>query len=322
VRIFLYYFFDVLASMTSMDTLSKLIVFGASGFIGQHFIREVGLDRCLPVARIAQSNKHWIEADLLKLHSIESVLKLGTTVINLAYSQSSSAEDNIKMAQNLVQACLRSTISTLIHCSTAIVVGNNSSSFLNEETVCYPETPYEKTKYAIEKMFLEAANDKLKVYILRPTGVIGPNGQNLKKMLSEIRNGNSIINFIRSSVYGERPLNLVSIKDVVRALLHFSEQASLSSGIYICSADDDSNNRYDYIEALIRALLMKRSRIKPINFPHSFLDMLLRIKRSGSSRFANRHYSSEKLFSTGFRRSVSISNAVKDFVLSELEIVK
>src|SRR3990167_11276039 len=105
----------MISDVINMTPLSKLIVFGASGFIGQHFIQEVGLDRCLPVARIAQSNKHWIEADLLKLHSIESVLKLGTTVINLAYSQSSFVEDKIKIAQNLVQACLRSTISTLIH---------------------------------------------------------------------------------------------------------------------------------------------------------------------------------------------------------------
>lgn len=298
---------------------SKPIIFGASGFIGQHLIQEVGLDKCLPVSRIVQtqSDKNWIEADLLKIQSIEPILKLGTTVINLAYSNQASASDNVTMASNLVEACLRSNISRLVHCSTAIVVGNNASSILNEESICYPQTVYEKTKYAIEKIFLDAANSKLKVYILRPTGVIGPAGQNLKKMISQIREENALMNFLRSSLYGSRQLNLVPVKDVVRALLHLAEQPSLHSGVFLCSADDDSNNRYDQVEKIIRTALMKKSRIKPMKLPRFFLNMLLH-HRSGSGRFANRYYSTTKLSSTGFQRSISISHAVKDFVISEL----
>ena len=296
--------------------MSKLTIFGASGFIGQHLMNEVGLDRCMPVSRIAQDNKYWVKADLLDFTSVESVLKFGMTVINLAYSQQASADDNIRMAKNLVQACLRSNVSKLIHCSTAVVVGNSSSLFLNEETACYPETIYEKTKFAIERVFLEAS-DKLKIYILRPTGVIGPGGQNLKKMLSEICDGSEIINFIRSSIYGKCRLNLVAVKDVVRALLHLNEQTSLSSGVYICSADDDPDNQYYDIEVLMRTLLNKKSRIKSIKLPRFILNLLLCINRSGSGRLADRHYSSKKLYNAGFQRSVPISNAVREFILSE-----
>ncbi|OGT47578.1 MAG: hypothetical protein A3E83_06765 [Gammaproteobacteria bacterium RIFCSPHIGHO2_12_FULL_41_20] len=297
-----------------MTPVSKPIVFGASGFIGQHFIKKVGLDKCLPITRTAQGCNNWIEADLLKLNSIKSALKLSATVINLAYSYQSSANENIRMAKNLAQTCLQSNISRLIHCSTAMVFGNNSSSFLDEESICYPETIYEKTKYDIERIFLEVASDKLKVCILRPTGVIGAGGQNLKKMLFKIRHGNSITNFIRSSIHGTRLLNLIPVKDVVRALLHLTEYTSISSGIFICSADDDPNNRYDKVEELMRSFLMKQPRIKSIKLPTFFLNMLLQIYRSGSGCFANRYYSAEKLFSTGFQRSISISNAISDFV--------
>ncbi|EKD71509.1 MAG: hypothetical protein ACD_46C00176G0001, partial [uncultured bacterium] len=55
-------------------------------------------------------------------------------------------------------------------------------------------------------------------------------------------------------------------------------------------------------------------RIKSIKLPTFFLNMLLQIYRSGSGCFANRYYSAEKLFSTGFQRSISISNAISDFV--------
>lgn len=296
--------------------MSKTILFGASGFIGQHLIRERP-NTCLAVTRNVHDGRYWLEADLLKPQSIEQVLNSSTTVINLAYSEQSSVEDNIQMAENLVQACLKINVLRLVHCSTAIIVGNNSSPVVNEDTPCYPETVYEKTKYAIERVLLDAASSGLRIYILRPTGVIGSGGQNLKKMLFEIQTENPIVNFLRSSLYGARPLNLVPVKDVVRALLYLSEQSFLSSGIYICSADDDFDNYYNRIEKLMRELLVKRPRIKPIGVPTSYLNALLRISRKGSGRFVNRYYSSEKLFATGFRRSVSIHDAVKEFVLSE-----
>lgn len=307
----------------SSSAMTKTIIFGASGFIGQHLLQEVAPDKSFLVTRVPgeitsidQSIRHWVEADLLKPPSIERVLSSGATVINLAYSQSSSAEDNIKMAENLVQACLRTNVSRLVHCSTAVVVGDNSCSIVDEETACFPTTMYEKTKCKIERVFLDTA-DKLNVYLLRPTVVIGPGGRNLKKMLSDIKNGNVATNLIRSSIYGERKLNLVPVRDVVRALLYLSERDFLPSGIYICSADDDPNNRYDCVEELMRKLLMKPLRIKPVNLPNQFLNALLYVSRSGSGRFANRSYSSKKLFQSGFQRSSSVLQAVSEFVLSE-----
>ena len=294
------------------------IIFGASGFIGQHFIKEVGLDRCLPVSRTHQKHTSWIKADLLNVTSILSVLKPDMTVINLAYSNELSSADNIKMAENLSQACLLTKVKRLVHCSTAVVVGRNPSYIVNEETKCLPETMYEKTKCEIENIFLKAACRDFSVRILRPTGVIGPNGQNLKKLLSEIRYRNSFVNVIRSSLYGKRRLNLVPAKDVVNALLHLSQLPSDTSGIYICAADDDQDNNYHCVELLMRAVLNKPFKIRPIHLSQHILNMLLHLSRSGCGRVANRYYSSEKLFSTGFRRSMTVSEAVKQFVLSEI----
>ena len=136
-------------------------------------------------------------------------------------------------------------------------------------------------------------------------------------MLLEIKNGNPVINFIRSSIYGTRQLNLVSVNDVVEALLHLSDYPSLPSGVYICASDDDHHNRYHEIESLIRSLLKKPTPIKPILLPAFILSLLL-CKRTGCGRFPNRYYSSKKLLATGFNPSVTISDAVKEFVLSEL----
>ena len=231
---------------------NRIIVFGATGFIGQHLMREVSSDQISPVTRGLSKripaddvNGNWLEADMLDIHSIEQILQPESTVINLAYSGSVSSEDNITMVKNLAQACIKMKVARLVHCSTAILIGENPSNTVTEDTKCLPVTIYEKTKFEMESHLLSMANDVFKIFILRPTVVVGPGGQNLKKMLREIECGNSMVNYIRSSVVGNRNMNLVSVNDVVAALMHICRLPSSDSGVYICSADDDQNNHYD-----------------------------------------------------------------------------
>lgn len=305
---------------------TPMIVFGATGFIGQHLIREIDSDMISLVTRrlnkmipTDHAGRNWVEADLLNPHSIEQILKPGDTVINLAYSGNSSSEDNIAMVENLVQMCRRAKISRLVHCSTAVLVGENSSITVSEDTECLPVTPYEKTKYHIEKLILTKISDDFKIYILRPTVVIGPGGQNLRKMLLAIETDNNVINYIRSSVFGNRNLNLISVKDVVRAIIHLCQPLSFQSGVYICSADDDPDNSYDKVEAIMRELLEKQRLIKPVQLPKQILEFFLRFSKTGAGRVANRYYSWQKLYQTGFQRSESVAQAVREFVLSEVE---
>ena len=197
------------------------------------------------------------------------------------------------------------------------MVGENPSSVVDENTKCLPVTPYEKTKCQIESLLLDKATNDFKIYILRPTRVIGPGGENLKKLIFEILEGTSVANYIRSSIFGKRSMNLVAVKTVVGALQHLCKQSPLEPGIYICSADDDPGNQYDKIESTIRELLEKQAKIKPIPLPIQILKVMLRFSRSGSGRFANRYYSSGKLFHTGFQRKESVERAVREFVLSE-----
>lgn len=301
--------------------MTETFVFGAAGFIGRNMVNKAGSGMLSLVTRNLNQGAnegHWLEADLLKPQTLDKILTPGSSVINLAYSASATADDNIKMAENLLQACVQAKVSRLVHCSTAVVAGANESPIIDEHSECLPSTIYEKNKYDIEMVFMGAARSDLKVYILRPTAVVGPGGQNLKKMLSEILEGNNVINFIRSSIHGKRKLNLVPVEDVVRSLFHLCNQPSIPSGIYICSADDDPDNRYDRVEEIIRVALKKGRRMASLRLPGDILDILLKASRAGSGQFANRHYSSKKLFSTGFQRTEKISNAVREFVLSEV----
>lgn len=301
--------------------MSEMFVLGASGFIGRHMVKEFGFDVISPVTRNLKQGtdkERWFEADILRPQSLDKILTPGSVVVNLAYSANVPSIENIKMAKKLVQVCLRTKVSRLVHCSTAVVVGANVSLVIDENSECFPSTIYERNKHDIEKIFTDASSCDLSVYILRPTAVVGPGGQNLNKLLSEIFEGNNLANFIRASVHGKRKLNLVPVKDVVRALYHLGTCPSIPSGVYICSADDDPTNRYDSVEGIIREVLGKQRRMISVRLPSYILSFLLRLTRSGSGQFGNRYYSSEKLFATGFQRVENNSDAVREFVLSKV----
>jgi nucleoside-diphosphate-sugar epimerase len=305
---------------------TRIVVFGAAGFIGQHLLREVDRDAVSPVilsinARTPAEydDRKWLVADLRVPHSVHAILAPGDTVINLAYSEAATSEENMAMVHHLVEACRRTKVARLVHCSTAVVVGNNPSSLITEETECFPVTPYEKTKHQIEKLLMDGTSDDFKVYILRPTAVLGAGGHNLRKLLHDIEAGNRIIHYMRSSLFGKRALNLVAVKDVVGALLHLSTPSSHPSGVYICSADDDPDNRYDRVECIMRKLLRKQRGIRPIPIPEQLLTLTLRLSRSGSGQFANRYYSTAKLLCIGYQRRESVAQAVREYVQSEFE---
>jgi nucleoside-diphosphate-sugar epimerase len=304
---------------------TRIVVFGAAGFIGQHLLREVDGDTVSPVIlsineRIPAEydDRKWLVADLRVPRSVHAILVPGDTVVNLAYSEAATSEENMAMVHHLAEACRRANVAKLVHCSTAVVVGDNPSSMITEETECFPVTPYEKTKHQIEKLLMDSTSDDFKVYILRPTAVLGAGGRNLRKMLHDIEAGNRAINYMRSSLFGKRALNLVAVKDVVGALLHLSMSTPCPSGVYICSADDDPDNRYDRVECIMRKLLGTQRGIRPIPIPEQLLTLTLRLSRSGSGRFANRCYSTAKLLGAGYQRRASVAQAVREYVQSEL----
>jgi nucleoside-diphosphate-sugar epimerase len=299
--------------------VGKVIVFGALGYIGKHLLKN-GPKNIYPVTRNkpADLENEWQEADLLISGSLDNILSPGDVVINLCYSAKASIAENILMAENLKTACTKAGVSKLVHCSTAIVVGENPSLNCDESTECMPSTDYERAKYKIEEIFLNLATDKLAVCILRPTAVVGAGGQNLRKMLSELNSGDNLKNAIRSSVQGHRSLNLVSVKDIVNAILFLANDPVVPSGVYNCSADDDPDNHYDNVENIIRSLIGKPRKLSLPALPSIFLNGVLAMTRSGSARVSNRNYSAIKLASTGFKRSISIRMAVEDFVRSEM----
>jgi len=302
--------------------MSSLVILGASGFIGRTLIADghsplpiMAVARNIPIdVDITQKGVIWFEADLSKATSLYDLLCAGDVVINLAYNIDADEVDNIGIVDNIINACLRSRVSRLVHCSTAVVAGATRVSRVVESTPCLPLTSYERTKWTIEKRVLSALARGLDVGILRPTAVVGPGGQNLLKLAASLVRGGAFANYLRASLFGRRPMHLVPVRNVTAALLHLSILPAASNGnIYIVSSDHDpSNNFHNIEEIMLRSLGLQPRKLPLLPIPSEVLSLALRLL-GRSELGVIRIYDSEKLHDSGFKPIDSVESAVREF---------
>jgi nucleoside-diphosphate-sugar epimerase len=301
--------------------MASIVILGATSFIARALINAgpyqlpiKAVARIIPLDQECYSKVEWLQADLLNPLSLREIFVEGDLVINLVYMQGSTSDQNYQVVKNLIQACKKAKVARLIHCSTALVVGATLVSNISETTPCEPSTGYEVTKYELERLILCDLNNELDVAVLRPTAVIGAGSENLVKLSNQLINSSKIINYIRSSIFGSRPMHLVPVQMVSEALIHLIFLPfPLSKQVYIVAADSDVDNNFQKIEELLReALGIEQRKLPLLPFPQLFLRSLLRLL--GRSDYSlSRNYQTEKLRSTGFQTTSSVSRAVMSF---------
>lgn len=165
--------------------MSKIIVFGASGQLGQclKFVSER--------QNIADINFLPEEqANILDIQSLKSIFESQSPeyCINCAaYTAVDKAEDEIDLAgkinrdgaENLARLCAEFNV-TLIHVSTDFVFEGNTISLLTERDIAEPVNVYGLTKLQGEQA-IAAATDKY--YILRTSWLYSEYGNNFVKTM-------------------------------------------------------------------------------------------------------------------------------------------
>ena len=238
-----------------------------------------------------------------------------SSVKNLTYINNNKATDNTILLNNIIEACICSKVSRLIHCSTAAVVGNVEASSVNEETPCNPNTAYEKVKISLENIALSALSSGVDIGILRPTAIVGPRGKNLLKLIHRLKHGSKFVNYLRTCILGSMPMHLVPIEDVSAALLHLATSVTpLNGGIFIISADQDVDNNYRRVEKIVLdALDLKQIAFPCIVPPKSFLSLVFKLTNRNDINMG-RVYDSQKLYDHGFKPTGSVKRAIEEFV--------
>jgi nucleoside-diphosphate-sugar epimerase len=302
-----------------MNDMPALVIVGASGFLGSALIKQGQLPmrvkavaRALPPdAQSCRGGITWHTVNLLNAESFTEILNPGDIVVNLAFISNSNADENIRLIDNIVAACVQARVARLLHCSTAVVAGAAKSVRILESTACYPSTRYERTKLAVE-LRLDAARTKgVDVGILRPTAIVGFGGQNLLSLVNALQSGMRVTNYLRASIFGKRHMHLVPVRNVTAAALHLALLPSpLGGNAYIVSADDDPVNNFQSIERILTESLGLKPRNMPlIPVPRLALEIILGL-RGRSDRNCDRIYDSAKLLGTDFHPPDSVERAV------------
>ncbi len=302
---------------------SRICLIGGTGFIGRYLIGELQneayhdvkiLTRDERISTSQQSPFQIAQGDLLDPDYLNRFITPDSTVINLAYLSGNSLNLNLKATENIIDACLDKGVTRLIHCSTAVVAGRAKDNVINENTVCIPVTPYEKTKLEIEKNLITSLKGKTEVVIIRPTAVFGKHGKNLIKVANDLLSQPPFITTLKAALFYKRRQNLVCIENVVSAILFLMQINNRMDGERFIVSDDDEmeNNYYDTINLLAKYFGHKPAKAFYMPYRYHILRLLLTASKRSNVN-ARRNYSSNKLFGLGFKKSIQFREGVRRF---------
>jgi len=309
--------------MKSISEARIISVVGAGGFVGQHLVSYLlkkgnllvhTLMRKPSLAKRTHCNLRPTIGDLFKDKELGDFLVPGCTVINLAYDFSATKDENIQAAVNLGRLCRNASIKRLVHCSTVSVFGVNTDEVVTEDSICDPKSDYGLAKLEIESVLHKASLCSFEFVILRPTSVFGPGGQALENIVDSFFSQNKILNYVKSSLFFDRKLNLVGVMTVVEAIIFLTEQKSIvNNEIFIISDDDEEINNYKYVRSLLYREITGRTDNFPImRLPASILTFLLKLRRRDVYN-PRKVYDASKIKHAGFLPSTTLDKQLRSF---------
>jgi len=224
----------------------KILVTGATGFIGQHLTRELLahgesvriLTRGRSVGGTVDERVEIVIGDITDKETLWPATEDVDCIYHLAgeiRERESFLRVNVEGTRNMLEACLDSQISKFVHVSSAGVVSSVKNSVINEKAPCNPMNEYEKSKYEGEKIALDFFKKYgMPVVILRPTIAFGEGQRrgpdSFAHWLRAIQSGR-----FRFIGRGNYMANYVYVGDVVAACIRLAESEGTSGQVYIVS---------------------------------------------------------------------------------------
>jgi len=230
----------------------KIIITGASGFVGQNLLRFLKKDNDLiPLSIRYNQNKKFNLNSSVVIHLAGKAHDLKKTSEDKEYY-----EANTELTKKLFNQFLESSSKVFIFMSSVKAAKDVVEGILSEDVIPDPVTVYGKSKLAAEEYILSKEIPKNKrVYILRPCMIHGPNNKG---------NLNLLFNFVSRGIpypFGkyENKRSFVSIDNLCFVIKELIENSKIESGIYNIS-DDISLSTIDLVQ-MMSEILCKPTRI-------------------------------------------------------------
>lgn len=306
--------------------MSDLVLTGANGFLGGHLLRSLKDSgkriRALSRGQGIQDesgNVEWIIGDIADKGVWDRLVTPGCTVVNLAYSQTSTGEEALTASRVMSEACMRNSARRLIHCSTTSVYGRSAQGVVNEMTPCRPIDSYGRRKLAIEEELLKHASG-YELVIIRPSSVFGVGGRALVKLSQSLLFGSNVKNYLRSCLFSTRRMHLVPVDTVARAIIYLTEvESSLHKERFIISADHEPNNDFRHVERTLVESFGLNNYVPPKVTLHLAVLKGLLLLMNKSEVDPQCVFSMRKLTDLGFSPLISLDTALREFASSYTE---
>lgn len=293
---------------------------GAFGFIGLHLIPQL-LRRGASVRVLTRSLERGVMdgveiyvGDMFEPDSLTPFLEGAGLLINLAHPSGELSDERYTQGiGNLAKAAKHAGVQRVLHISTAMVIGVSLQKVVTEATPERPVTSYERQKLSAEKKFQLELQGRVDLGILRPTAVFGVGGKNLLKLACTVTSGHPLLRGVYRFVHGRRHMHLVSVDDVVAAIifLSFIEKA-LDGNVFLISADDEPANCYQTVDSIFGSTVGKPLLTNSLCMPNFLLSTFLKLAGRSQAN-PTMIYDSGKLESWGFRRTANFKLELQRF---------
>ena len=235
----------------------KVLVTGATGFVGKHLTRYLLQNKEISIRILARSRKRvdevfGIDKDLLDviiadladpdslnktcrdIEVVFHVASLGTSAVEPRPDAGKYTQINVEGTRHLASEALQSGVQRFIYVSSTGAMGAPGDSIVTEQSACLPKSPYQISKLAAENELLNLHRQKgLNVAILRPCLVAGGGKRRgeLLKLFKLCRKG--IFPVFGRQINVEKPL--IWVGDLVEALVLASAYAR-AGGVYLVTS--------------------------------------------------------------------------------------
>lgn len=232
----------------------KVLVTGSSGMIGKEVVRLLHEKR---IETIEFSTAQGLDAG--KPEQVQKAIKGCHAVIHLAAIIDESApkekiwKTNVDGTKNVLEASAKERIGRLVFLSSVGVYGNSGGT-KKEETPLAPETEYEKSKEAGEKLVIES-QELVPFTIIRSALVIGPN-EYWKQIFKIVQKNVPLIG------KGKNHWQTVYYKDVASAIVFLLFLDAAENETFVV-AGDEKPTLHELVE-MMRSQLGMRGETKTV----------------------------------------------------------
>jgi nucleoside-diphosphate-sugar epimerase len=291
-------------------------VTGGSGIVGRKIAQKL-LKEGYEVRILTRNKSLHIENTQTFVGNIEdeSVLRLFLENVSHLFhcaaelhNESKMWEINVLGTERILDLIPTFNITYFCYLSSAGVIGLTDNQLVDERSKCNPQNPYEKSKWAAEKLVAKGI-DNCSIAILRPTDVIDEQRPGALALTIRTNWRDRLNVFLK----GGECAHIVHAEDVADAAIFFINTRFERPVHFFVSCDHERFNTFGGLWSLCKAIQQDRSieGICPVIHLPMIIPYILRMLWRGAGNYGNVRYSSEKLLSTGFRYRLGVEGAVR-----------